>query len=297
MDQLTVREIEKIVIGLTNTFKFMNRSVSVEEIQDAVERRLMLSRSPEVARKYIRYRYDREKARKGNTTDDTVLTLIECDNEEIKQENSNKNSTIIPTQRDYIAGEVNKDLTRRKLLSEKIVNAHDKGIIHFHDADYFIQPIFNCCLINIGDMLDNGTVMNGKMIESPKSFQVACTVMTQIIASVASSQYGGQSVDIRHLGKYLRRSYDKFKKSILEAADGNMRNIIIFAALEAVMLIKHINQLREGRRYINALIIFNALQTLTQNLFYNHSVFLQIRIILLQVQKQGNKRRLTIGGH
>lgn len=119
MDQLTVREIEKIAIGLTNTFKFMNRSVSVEEIQDAVERRLMLSRSPEVARKYIRYRYDREKARKGNTTDDTVLTLIECNNEEIKQENSNKNSTIIPTQRDYIAGEVNKDLTRRKLLSKK----------------------------------------------------------------------------------------------------------------------------------------------------------------------------------
>ena len=144
MDQLTGREIEKIVIGLTNTFKFMNRSVSVEEIQDAVERRLMLSRSPEVARKYIRYRYDREKARKGNTTDDTVLALIECNNEEIKQENSNKNSTIIPTQRDYIAGEVNKDLTRRKLLSKKIVNAHDKGIIHFHDADYFAQHSHNC---------------------------------------------------------------------------------------------------------------------------------------------------------
>ena len=130
------------------------------------------------------------------------------------EENSNKNAVMASTQRDLIAGEVSKDLTRRLILPEKISKAHDEGAIHFHDADYFVQPIFNCCLINVGDMLDNGTVMNGKLIESPKSFQVACTVMTQIIASVASSQYGGQSVDIRHLGKYLRRSYEKFKLTI-----------------------------------------------------------------------------------
>ena len=128
------------------------------------------------------------------------------------EENSNKNAIIASTQRDLIAGEVSKDLTKRMLLPEKISKAHEAGILHFHDADYFLQPIFNCCLINISDMLDNGTVMNGKMIESPKSFQVACTVMTQIIASVASSQYGGQSVDIKHLGKYLRKSREKFQK-------------------------------------------------------------------------------------
>lgn len=212
MDQLTVREIEKIVIGLTNTFKFMNRSVSVEEIQDAVERRLMLSRSPEVARKYIRYRYDREKARKGNTTDDTVLTLIECNNEEIKQENSNKNSTIIPTQRDYIAGEVNKDLTRRKLLSKKIVNAHDKGIIHFHDTDYFAQHSHNCDLVNIEDMLQNGTVISGTMIEKPHKFSTACNITTQIIAQVASSQYGGQSITLAHLAPFVDETRQKYRK-------------------------------------------------------------------------------------
>ena len=212
MDQLTVREIEMIAIGLTNTFKFMNRSVSVEEIQDAVERRLMLSRSPEVARKYIRYRYDREKARKGNTTDDTVLTLIECNNEEIKQENSNKNSTIIPTQRDYIAGEVNKDLTRRKLLSKKIVNAHDKGIIHFHDADYFAQHSHNCDLVNIEDMLQNGTVISGTMIEKPHKFSTACNITTQIIAQVASSQYGGQSITLAHLAPFVDETRQKYRK-------------------------------------------------------------------------------------
>lgn len=140
--------------------------------------------------------------------------LIRNSNKDVMEENSNKNAVMASTQRDLIAGEVSKDLTRRLILPEKISKAHDEGAIHFHDADYFVQPIFNCCLINVGDMLDNGTVMNGKLIESPKSFQVACTVMTQIIASVASSQYGGQSVDIRHLGKYLRRSYEKFKLTI-----------------------------------------------------------------------------------
>lgn len=194
----------------------------VEDIQDMVEHGLMEEGKFELAKQYIIYRYQRALVRKANTTDESILSLIRNNNKDVMEENSNKNATMAATQRDLIAGEVSKDLTKRLMLPEKISKAHEQGILHFHDADYFIQPIFNCCLINIGDMLDNGTVMNGKMIESPKSFQVACTVMTQIIASVASSQYGGQSVDIRHLGKYLRRSYEKFKKSILEAAGGDI---------------------------------------------------------------------------
>ena len=184
----------------------------VEDIQDIIEERLMAYGHYELAKKYIIYRFTRALIRKANTTDEAILGLIRNSNKDLMEENSNKNALAASTQRDLIAGEVSKDLTRRILLPEKIAKAHDEGVLHFHDADYFVQPIFNCCLINIGDMLDNGTVMNGKLIESPKSFQVACTITTQIIAAVACSQYGGQSVDIRHLGKYLRRSKDKFRK-------------------------------------------------------------------------------------
>ena len=172
----------------------------VEDIQDMVEKQLMDAGKFELAKTYIIYRYKRALVRKANTTDESILSLLRNENQELAEENSNKNTMIAATQRDYIAGEVSRDLTRRILLPEHISKAHDEGAIHFHDADYFIQPIFNCCLINIGDMLDNGTVMNGKLIESPKSFQVACTVMTQIIACVASNQYGGQSVVLSHLG-------------------------------------------------------------------------------------------------
>jgi ribonucleoside-triphosphate reductase len=186
----------------------------VEDIQDMVEHRLMEAGKFDLAKAYIIYRYTRALVRKQNTTDESILSLLHNQNKELAEENSNKNTVLASTQRDYIAGEVSRDLTRRLLLPEKISKAHDEGILHFHDADYFVQPIFNCCLINIGDMLDNGTMMNGKLIESPKSFQVACTVMTQIIAAVASNQYGGQSVDIRHLGKYLRKSYYKFRKKL-----------------------------------------------------------------------------------
>lgn len=192
------------------------KRILVEDIQDIIEEQLMAIGKYELAKKYIVYRYTRALVRKSNTTDESILKLIKNENKELAEENSNKNTMLASTQRDYIAGEVSRDLTRRILLPEKISKANDEGILHFHDADYFIQPIFNCCLINIGDMLDNGTVMNGKMIESPKSFQVACTVLTQIIAAVASNQYGGQSVDLIHLGKYLRRSYNKFRKAIEE---------------------------------------------------------------------------------
>ena len=188
----------------------------VEDIQDIIEQGIMADGKFVLAKTYIIYRYSRELIRKANTTDDSILSLIQNRNKDVMEENSNKNATVASTQRDLIAGEVSKDLTKRMLLPEKISKAHEEGAIHFHDADYFLQPIFNCCLINIGDMLDNGTVMNGKLIESPKSFQVACTIVTQIIASVASSQYGGQSVDVRHLGKYLRKSYNKYKKRYTE---------------------------------------------------------------------------------
>ena len=199
----------------------------VEDIQDIIEEKLMEEGKYELAKKYIVYRYTRALVRKQNTTDETILGIIRNDNKELAEENSNKNTMLASTQRDYIAGEVSRDLTRRLLLPEKIAKADAEGVLHFHDADYFVQPIFNCCLINIGDMLDNGTVMNGKMIESPKSFQVACTVTTQIIAAVASNQYGGQSVDMIHLGKYLRKSYDKFKKQIEEKYKGKLDEKII----------------------------------------------------------------------
>ena len=190
--------------------------LTVEHIQDMIEERLVEHNKYTLSKKYIVYRYQRSLLRKSNTTDESILKLIRNENKELAEENSNKNTRLASTQRDYIAGEVSRDVTRRMLLPEHISLAHDNGVLHFHDADYFIQPIFNCCLINIQDMLDNGTSINGKMIESPKSFQVACTVTTQIIAAVASNQYGGQSVNIKHLGKYLRRSRDKFMRQLDE---------------------------------------------------------------------------------
>ena len=223
-ERATKQEIEEII----NYIQELNKKrMLVEDIQDIIEQKLMEIEKFELAKKYIVYRYNRALVRKSNTTDESILGLIRNENKELAEENSNKNTMLASTQRDYIAGEVSRDLTKRLLLPEKINKAHEEGILHFHDADYFVQPIFNCCLINIGDMLDNGTVMNGKMIESPKGFQVACTVTTQIIAAVASNQYGGQSVDLKHLGKYLRRSYNKFKKQLDEKYKGKLPDEVI----------------------------------------------------------------------
>lgn len=214
--------------GIINYIEELNKKrMLVEDIQDIIEEKLMELGKYELSKRYIVYRYTRALIRKQNTTDETILGIIRNENKELAEENSNKNTLLASTQRDYIAGEVSRDLTKRLLLPEKIVKAHEEGILHFHDTDYFVQPIFNCCLINIGDMLDNGTVMNGKMIESPKSFQVACTVTTQIIAAVASNQYGGQSVDMKHLGKYLRKSYDKFKIQIENKYKGHLADEVI----------------------------------------------------------------------
>ena len=188
-----------------------NFVVDIEDIQDAVELCLQREGYYVLAKNYIKYRYQRELAREFKKRDDSVLTLIQGTNDELKTENSNKNTSLASTQRDYMAGEVAKDLAQRVLLPKHIVDAHNNGVLHFHDMDYSpAQPIFNCCLINIKDMLDNGTCVNGTKIDSPSSFPTACTIATQIIASVASGQYGGQSVNIKHLGKYLKRSYDKY---------------------------------------------------------------------------------------
>ena len=218
-EQISEDKIYNIVASIEN--RGLNE-MAVEDIQDIIEQKLMAEKKFVLAKTYIIYRYSREMVRKANTTDDSIMSLIKNSNKDVMEENSNKNAIIASTQRDLIAGEVSKDLTRRILLPEKISKAHDEGVIHFHDADYFLQSIFNCCLINIGDMLDNGTVMNGKLIESPKSFQVACTVVTQIISAVASSQYGGQSVDIKHLGKYLRISREKYRKHYTQKYAGQI---------------------------------------------------------------------------
>ena len=206
--------ISELVDKIDNICTRKKRSVSVEEIQDIVETELMKKHYYEVAKRYIRYRHKRELARKINTTDDQIMSLINLQNEEIKQENSNKNPILIPTQRDYIAGEVSKDITKRVLLSQDIIDAHNEGIIHFHDMDYFIQPSHNCDLVNLEDMLQNGTVISGTMIEKPHIFSTACTITTQIIAQVASNQYGGQSISLTHLAPFVQKSREKIRKDV-----------------------------------------------------------------------------------
>lgn len=216
----TERLSEEEIDNITNDIKYkcqkIKRALSVEEIQNLVEDELMKLNAFSVARKYITYRFQRALARQSNTTDEQILSLIECANEEVKQENSNKNPTVNSVQRDYMAGEVSKDLTRRILLPEDIVKAHDEGLIHFHDADYFSQHMHNCDLVNLEDMLQNGTVISETMIEKPKSFSTACNVATQIIAQVASSQYGGQSITLSHLAPFVDVSRQKFRNEVKE---------------------------------------------------------------------------------
>ena len=212
--------INKIVTRLCERCRKRTRATSVEEIQDMIETELMKEHAYETAKRYIRYRYWRSQVRHRNTTDDQILTLIENDNEEVKQENSNKNPTIVSVQRDYMAGEVSKDLTKRFLLPEDIVRAHEAGEIHFHDSDYFAQHMHNCDLVNLEDMLQNGTVISGTMIEKPHSFSTACNIATQIIAQVASSQYGGQSISLTHLAPFVDISRQKFKREVSEELKG-----------------------------------------------------------------------------
>ena len=214
--RMSAVQIRRIAEDVESAALNMNRALSVEEIQDMVEDQIMNQRAFDVARRYITYRYNRALIRKSNTTDEQIMSLIECNNEEVKQENSNKNPTVNSVQRDYMAGEVSKDITKRILLPADIVAAHDQGIIHFHDADYFAQHMHNCDLVNLEDMLQNGTVISGTMIEKPHSFSTACNIATQIIAQVASCQYGGQSISLTHLAPFVEVSRQKIRRLVRE---------------------------------------------------------------------------------
>ncbi len=233
-ERMSAIQIKRIAEDVESAALNMNRSLSVEEIQDMVEDQIMNQRAFSVARRYITYRYTRALVRKSNTTDNQILSLIECNNEEVKQENSNKNPTVNSVQRDYMAGEVSKDITRRILLPQDIVAAHDEGLIHFHDADYFAQHMHNCDLVNLEDMLQNGTVISGTLIEKPHSFSTACNIATQIIAQVASSQYGGQSISLTHLApfvdisrkKILAEVKDEFSSAGIEVPDKAVSEIV-----------------------------------------------------------------------
>ncbi len=207
-------QIGDIVKNVEGICEGLNRSPGVEEIQDMVENQIMGHKAFSVARKYITYRYKRALVRKSNSTDDQIMSLIECNNEEVKQENSNKNPIVNSVQRDYMAGEVSKDIPRRILLPQEIVDAHEQGLIHFHDADYFAQHMHNCCLVNLEDMLQNGTVISETMIEKPHSFATACNIATQSIAQIASSQYGGQSISLAHLAPFVQVSREKYRKAV-----------------------------------------------------------------------------------
>lgn len=235
--KLSEEEVLKITENVTKVCSSMNRALSVEEIQDLVEDELMKTGKTHVARKYITYRYKRALVRQSNTTDDQILSLIECDNEEVKQENSNKNPTVNSVQRDYMAGEVSKDITRRFLLPQDIVRAHEEGLIHFHDSDYFAQHMYNCCLVNLEDMLQNGTVISETMIERPKSFSTACNIATQAIAQIASNQYGGQSITLSHLVPFVDVSRQKYRKEVAKE----------FAAAGIELDIDKINKVAELR--------------------------------------------------
>ncbi len=214
-ERMTPMQIQRIAQSVELACQKVNRAMSVEEIQDLVEKQIMAHGAFEVAKQYITYRYTRSLVRKSNTTDDKILSLIECNNEEVKQENSNKNPTVNSVQRDYMAGEVSKDITNRILLPQEIVQAHEEGIIHFHDADYFAQHMHNCDLVNLEDMLNNGTVISGTMIEKPHSFSTACNIATQIIAQVASNQYGGQSISLAHLAPFVQVSREKIRREVV----------------------------------------------------------------------------------
>ena len=235
--KLTDTEISAIADAITKHCESMSRAMGVEEIQDLVENKLMETGKHEVARKYITYRYEHSMKRQANTTDGQILSLIECENEEVKQENSNKNPTVVSVQRDYMAGEVSKDITRRFLLPKDVIDAHDAGIIHFHDMDYFAQHTNNCCLVNLDDMLQNGTVISETLIEKPHSFATACNIATQIIAQVASSQYGGQSITLSHLAPFVDISRKKHRQDVREELES--------ARLPATD--EHINKIAELR--------------------------------------------------
>ena len=279
-------QIKRIAEDVESAATNVNRSLSVEEIQDMVEDQIMNQRAFDVARRYITYRYQRALVRKANTTDEQILSLIECNNEEVKQENSNKNPTVNSVQRDYMAGEVSKDITKRLLLDNDIVEAHEQGIIHFHDADYFAQHMHNCDLVNLEDMLQNGTVISGTLIEKPHSFSTACNIATQIIAQVASCQYGGQSISLAHLAPFVDISRKKIYSDVLEEFREAGTEITPEMAREITEK-RLLNEVRKGVQMIQ----YQVVTLMTTN---GQAPFVTVFMYLNEAKNEQEKRDLAL---
>ena len=279
-------QIKRIAEDVESAATNVNRSLSVEEIQDMVEDQIMNQRAFDVARRYITYRYQRALVRKANTTDEQILSLIECNNEEVKQENSNKNPTVNSVQRDYMAGEVSKDITKRLLLDNDIVEAHEQGIIHFHDADYFAQHMHNCDLVNLEDMLQNGTVISGTLIEKPHSFSTACNIATQIIAQVASCQYGGQSISLAHLAPFVDISRKKIYSEVLEEFREAGTDISPEKALEITEK-RLLNEVSKGVQMIQ----YQVVTLMTTN---GQAPFVTVFMYLNEAKNEQEKRDLAL---
>ena len=283
MSDIQIKRIAEVVESAATN---VNRSLSVEEIQDMVEDQIMNQRAFDVARRYITYRYQRALVRKANTTDEQILSLIECNNEEVKQENSNKNPTVNSVQRDYMAGEVSKDITKRLLLDNDIVEAHEQGIIHFHDADYFAQHMHNCDLVNLEDMLQNGTVISGTLIEKPHSFSTACNIATQIIAQVASCQYGGQSISLAHLAPFVDISRKKIYSDVLEEFCEAGTEITPEKAREITEK-RLLNEVRKGVQMIQ----YQVVTLMTTN---GQAPFVTVFMYLNEAKNEQEKRDLAL---
>ena len=284
--RMTEIQIKRIAEDVEMAALHMNRSLNVEEIQDMVEDQIMNQRAFDVARRYITYRYTRALIRKSNTTDEQILSLIECNNEEVKQENSNKNPTVNSVQRDYMAGEVSKDITKRILLPADIVEAHEKGIIHFHDSDYFAQHMHNCDLVNLEDMLQNGTVISGTMIEKPHSFSTACNIATQIIAQVASCQYGGQSISLTHLAPFV----DVSRKKIRIAVEKELKSInpdVTEDDIDRITELRLLEEIRSGVQTIQ----YQVVTLMTTN---GQAPFVTVFMYLNEAKNEREKKDLAI---
>ena len=285
-DRMTSVQIRRIAESVELACQRVGRALSVEEIQELVETQIMAHGAYEVAKKYITYRYTRTLVRRSNTTDEQILSLIECNNEEVKQENSNKNPTVNSVQRDYMAGEVSKDITRRILLPQDIVEAHEAGMIHFHDADYFAQHMHNCDLVNLEDMLQNGTVISGTMIEKPHSFSTACNIATQIIAQVASNQYGGQSISLSHLAPFVQVSREKLRREVT----AELLDVMGTAEEEKVNRITENRLLEEIRRGVQT-IQYQVVTLLTTN---GQAPFVTVFMYLGEAEDAVTKRDLAL---
>ena len=284
--ELTRRQIEYIALCIEDYCADVGRALSVEEIQELVETHIIEQGAAETAKRYIRYRYDRSLRRAANTTDNKILTLIECNNEEVKQENANKNPTVNSVQRDYMAGEVSRDLTQRLLLPSDIVEAHNEGIIHFHDMDYYAQHMHNCDLVNLEDMLQNGTVISGTMIEKPHSFSTACNIATQIIAQVASNQYGGQSISLTHLAPFVDISRQKIRREIIDtikSCGGDLDETIISENVEKRLR----DEVRKGVQTIQ----YQVVTLMTTN---GQAPFITVFMYLGEARNDTEKRDLAM---